>query len=281
MAGLPWRVIDLQLTCNREDAPNVSTYTYATADLGGKDMSQPPPPGPPEGWDRPSGEPTQPLGQGSGQQPPAQPQGPPTAQQPPWNQPPPGSQARPGWGLPPTQPNQSPDKPWYQRWWWAIALGMFVLGGVIGAAGSSSDPQAAPATVTVTSIQEVARYEPLCSNYLDEEDQRSCEEREQEIRDATKASMAAESTPTTATTKPKPAPAPEQTFGDGIYKVGADIKPGSYRTAGGSNCYYARLRTDDNSDIIANNITSGPQRMTVRSTDGYVEFSGGCEWKPA
>jgi hypothetical protein len=241
-------------------------------------MSQQPPPGPPEGWDHPSGEPTQPLGQGSGQQPPAQPQRPPTSQQPQWGQPP-GQQAHPGWGPPPAQPKSPHRRPWYQRFWWAIAIGAFILGGLIGAGGSGADPQAAPATVTVTSIQQVARYEPLCSNYLDEEDQRLCEQREQEIRDATKSAAAAAAT--TATTKPKPAPAPETTFSDGIYKVGADIKPGSYRTVGGSNCYYARLRTDDNSDIIANNITSGPQRMTVRSSDGYVEFSGGCEWKPA
>jgi hypothetical protein len=230
---------------------------------------------PPEG----QGSPAWGQGPGWGQQPPAQPQGPPTSQQPQWGQPP-GQQAHPGGGLPPAQ-SKSPDRrPWYQRFWWAIAIGAFVSGGMIGAAGSGADPQAAPATVTVTSIQKVARYEPLCSNYLDEEDQRLCEKREQEIRDAVK-SAAPATTATTATTKPKPTPAPETTFGDGIYKVGADIKPGSYRTTGGSNCYYARLHSDDNSDIIANNITSGPQRMTVRSTDGYVEFSGGCEWKPA
>jgi len=237
----------------------------------------PPPPGPPEGSDRPSGEPTQPLGQGSGQQPPAHPQVPPTGQ-PQWNQPPPGDQATPGWGLPPAQPKSPGTQPWYHRWWWAIAIGTFVLGGVIGA-GSSSDPQAAPATVTVTSIQRVATFEEFCFNYIDEDDRQRCEKKDQEIRDAAKGAAAA--TATTATTKPKPKPAPEPTFGDGIYKVGADIKPGSYRTVGGSDCYYARLRTDDNSDIIANNITSGPQRMTVRSSDGYVEFSGGCEWKPA
>jgi hypothetical protein len=55
---------------------------------------------------------------------------------------------------------------------------------------------------------------------------------------------------------------------------------GSYRTAGGggSPCYYARLKTDDTTSYIANNLSSGPMRMTVRSSDGYVELSGGCEW---
>jgi hypothetical protein len=65
--------------------------------------------------------------------------------------------------------------------------------------------------------------------------------------------------------------------------VGADIQPGSYRTSGGSGgqCYYARLKTDNTTSYIANNLSSGPMRMTVRSTDGYVEFSGGCEWRKA
>jgi hypothetical protein len=191
---------------------------------------------PPEG----QGSPAWGQGPGWGQQPPAQPQGPPTSQQPQWGQPL-GQQAHPGGGLPPAQPKSADRRPWYQRFWWAIAIGAFALGGMIGAAGSGADPQAAPATVTVTSIQKVARYEPLCSNYLDEEDQRLCEKREQEIRAAARSAAAASAT--TATTKP--APAPEVTFTDGMYKVGDDIKPGSYKTSGGGLCYYARLKTDD------------------------------------
>jgi hypothetical protein len=97
------------------------------------------------------------------------------------------------------------------------------------------------------------------------------------LREARAAGKAA----ATPTTKPKPTPAPAPAFSDGLYKVGTDIQPGSNRTAGGAECYYARLRSDDTSSIIANNLSSGPQRMTVRSSDGYVEFSGGCEWTKA
>ena len=85
-----------------------------------------------------------------------------------------------------------------------------------------------------------------------------------------------------AAPKPTPAPAPAAaTFSDGLYKVGSDIPAGSCRTAGGggSPCYYARLKTDDTTSYIANNLSLGPMRMTVRSSDGYVEFSGGCEWR--
>jgi hypothetical protein len=100
------------------------------------------------------------------------------------------------------------------------------------------------------------------------------EAREQGKKDAETAAAAK------AKEAPKPTPAPGAAFSDGLYKVGADIPAGSYRTAGGggSPCYYARLKTDDTSSYIANNLSSGPMRMTVRSSDGYVEFSGGCEW---
>jgi hypothetical protein len=100
------------------------------------------------------------------------------------------------------------------------------------------------------------------------------EAREQGKKDAETAAAAK------AKEAPKPTPAPGAAFSDGLYKVGADIPAGSYGTAGGggSPCYYARLKTDDTSSYIANNLSSGPMRMTVRSSDGYVEFSGGCEW---
>jgi hypothetical protein len=39
-----------------------------------------------------------------------------------------------------------------------------------------------------------------------------------------------------------------------------------------------RLKTDDATRNIANNLSSGSMRMMERSSDGYVEFSGGCEW---
>jgi len=68
---------------------------------------------------------------------------------------------------------------------------------------------------------------------------------------------------------------------DGLYEVGKEIKPGVYKTSGGGDlggCYYARLSSDQTSDIIANNISEGPQTMRVRVTDAFVEFTGGCAW---
>jgi hypothetical protein len=129
----------------------------------------------------------------------------------------------------------------------------------------------------VTSEKRVATFTEFCFNYISEDDQQRCEKKEQEIRDAAKGAAAA--TATTATTKPKPAPAPETTHGDGLYEVGNEIRAGTYKTSGGQDCYYARLKSDNTNDIIANNITSGPQTVRVRSSDAFVEFSGGCTWR--
>jgi hypothetical protein len=54
---------------------------------------------------------------------------------------------------------------------------------------------------------------------------------------------------------------------DGTYLVGVDIVPGKYRNAGGMMCYWARLRSLDASDIIDSKKTSGPQVITIRSSD--------------
>ncbi|KQY56686.1 hypothetical protein [Nocardioides sp. Root140] len=65
--------------------------------------------------------------------------------------------------------------------------------------------------------------------------------------------------------------------GDGIWEVGADIKAGTYKTIGGSQCYYAVLNSTDTSDIADNNNVSGPAILSV--SDGqYLELSGCGDW---
>jgi hypothetical protein len=76
------------------------------------------------------------------------------------------------------------------------------------------------------------------------------------------------------------APAVNGPFGSGTYLVGEDIAPGQYRTAGESFCGWSRNRdtTGDLDAIIANGIVQGPTTMTVRESDGAIEFSGRCTW---
>lgn len=54
---------------------------------------------------------------------------------------------------------------------------------------------------------------------------------------------------------------------DGIYIVGVDIPSGAYRNAGGTQCYWARLRSVDSSDVIDSRTSSSPQLVEIRRTD--------------
>ena len=73
-----------------------------------------------------------------------------------------------------------------------------------------------------------------------------------------------------ATRTPAPA-AKSRIGGDGIYRVGADIEPGTYRSPGPSNsaCYWARLDAQD--EILDNGLSRGPSVVNVQPTDAAVE----------
>ena len=60
--------------------------------------------------------------------------------------------------------------------------------------------------------------------------------------------------------------------GDGTFRVGTDIQPGTYSSDGGSNCYWARLNATGD-DIIDNNLSSGPAVISVQSSDGLIKTS--------
>jgi type II secretory pathway pseudopilin PulG len=80
------------------------------------------------------------------------------------------------------------------------------------------------------------------------------------------------STPTTPTTQPQ-SPASAESFGDGLYEVGADIQPGQYRTNGSAACYWAKLTSSDTNNVLVNNLSDGPQTVTV---DSPFFVSDGC-----
>jgi len=72
----------------------------------------------------------------------------------------------------------------------------------------------------------------------------------------------------TVTYTPPPPPGPKTSIStDGTYQVGVDIVPGTYRTAGGSSCYWARLSSLSTNDIIDNNNSSGPQVVGILPSD--------------
>ena len=75
-------------------------------------------------------------------------------------------------------------------------------------------------------------------------------------------------TVTVTLTPPPPPGQPNTTFGDGEYQVGIDIAPGTYRSAGGDGCYWARLKTLATNSYIDNNNGSGPQVVEIKPSDG-------------
>jgi hypothetical protein len=82
-----------------------------------------------------------------------------------------------------------------------------------------------------------------------------------------------EVTKTVAVTYPPPSSAPKTTIEtDGTYRVGTDIVPGTYRSAGTnpegeSDCYWARLNSLNPTHIINNNLGTGPQVVTIQPSD--------------
>jgi hypothetical protein len=69
------------------------------------------------------------------------------------------------------------------------------------------------------------------------------------------------------------------TFGDGTFRIGVGgIPPGTYRTPGTANCYWARLSVFGGSDVLANHAGSGPAVVTVFASDGAINSVGCGTW---
>ena len=68
-------------------------------------------------------------------------------------------------------------------------------------------------------------------------------------------------------------------FGDGVWRVGRDIEPGTYRSPGLDLCYWERLSgfSGTSDDLITNGIGDFEMIVTVKETDrGFL--SDGCHW---
>jgi hypothetical protein len=82
-----------------------------------------------------------------------------------------------------------------------------------------------------------------------------------------------EITKTVTMTAPPPPSVPKTTMEtDGTYRVGTDIVPGTYHSAGPSpegtsDCYWARLKSLNETHIIDSNISTGPQVVMIQPSD--------------
>jgi len=72
----------------------------------------------------------------------------------------------------------------------------------------------------------------------------------------------------------------ETTFGDGIFIVGTDIEPGTYKSTGGQSCYYSRLSGFGGSlgEIISNENTDSSAIVTIASSDKGFKSSRCGTW---
>ncbi|MCX2933906.1 hypothetical protein ORI20_26910 [Mycobacterium sp. CVI_P3] len=66
---------------------------------------------------------------------------------------------------------------------------------------------------------------------------------------------------------------------DGTYVVGVDVPMGKYRNDGGTDCYWARLRSLDASDVIDSKKTSSPQEVEIRVSDTAFLTQGCGTWQ--
>ncbi|MFJ8083729.1 hypothetical protein ACIQ6Y_24360 [Streptomyces sp. NPDC096205] len=81
------------------------------------------------------------------------------------------------------------------------------------------------------------------------------------------------------------APKTEMAGDGGMFKVGVDIAPGTYKSTGNTDdmCYWERAKDADHSidSILANNNVSGTAVVTIGASDAYFKTSGCKDWKKA
>lgn len=151
------------------------------------------------------------------------------------------------------QPTMPASKPRSRAKTPLIAVAAGILGFVIGAASASAPDKATTTSVSSTPASTVTVT-------------------------ATAVPVPADTVTVTAKAAAPAAPAGSITS-DGTFLVGADIKPGTYKSAGGDTCYWARLKDLSGSGIIDNGIGAGQQVVTVQASDKAFETRGCGEWR--
>jgi type II secretory pathway pseudopilin PulG len=198
-----------------------------------------------------------------------------------------------------TEPSTTP--PQARNWWKPatlatalLALLLVFVGYALGSADSSKandradNAQHTAAEQIQAAKDETGRLQAQLSSARDlakREAAADLSSREQALAAATKshddkvaadtAALAAREAAVTGVEKAKQA---NTIPGDGTYLVGADIQAGTYKSAGGELCYWARQGAGEK--ILANDIASngGQSVVTVRATDVSLRVSGCAEF---
>jgi hypothetical protein len=152
-------------------------------------------------------------------------------------------------------PQTSVKDPWYRRRW-VVGLAGFMLGGLVVTAGqpdlASTQKQLNSATGDLQAVTQE--------------------------RDELRTQLKGLTTPPAAPVRTAPvqepaAPAPT-TFSDGVYKVGTDIKAGTYRGTTVGDRGYWEISTDANgNDIVANDNVTSSFYLAVKKGQ-YLKLNG-------
>ncbi|MFE6619589.1 hypothetical protein ACFZBP_23985 [Streptomyces sp. NPDC008086] len=83
--------------------------------------------------------------------------------------------------------------------------------------------------------------------------------------------------------KAKGSPATEMSGDGGMFRVGVDIAPGTYKSTGNTDdsCYWERAKDADHGleSIIANDNVTGSAVVTISASDAYFKTTGCQGWK--
>ncbi|KUO18950.1 hypothetical protein [Streptomyces dysideae] len=83
--------------------------------------------------------------------------------------------------------------------------------------------------------------------------------------------------------KAKGTPATKMSGDGGMFRVGADIVPGTYKSTGNTDdaCYWERTKDAEHrvESIIANNNVTGTAVVTISAKDAYFKTAGCQDWK--
>lgn len=84
-------------------------------------------------------------------------------------------------------------------------------------------------------------------------------------------------------TKAKGSPATKMAGNGGMFRVGADVTPGTYKSTGNTDdsCYWERAKNAEHGmeSIIANNNVTGTAVVTISASDGYFKTTGCKDWQ--
>ncbi len=207
-----------------------------------------------------------------------------------------GPPAQPRGAVPPPKSQSPGGTAWYRKTW-VIALAAGIAGLILGAAAGGGSAETTQEDPTASAEYQALQSElsdaqaaltdaeaglgdlPAAQQQLENDQQALADEQAQLKKDQDK--LARQEKKVAKREKAvgiaEDQVAANTVAGEGIYKVGTDMKPGTYKTSGKRGCYYAVLNSTDTFDIANNGNVDGPAYAAV-APGQYFEVSGCADW---